>query len=162
MLNFCFAFFYFYSDIAIIKLPSPVKPSDYVQPIQLAPVPITPGSNVITTGYGLVKTKVLPHNLQYTKFNVIDTKNCVKEIETHKLISKYSIACAKGISSSLCIGDVGGPLVSVDTGKLVGVAIFTYRDCEVGPQGFTGIYAYREWIDGVVEGVIRKAEKKQK
>lgn len=136
-----------------------MKISDYVQPIQLSSVPIAPGANVITTGYGFVKTKVLPHNLQHTKFNIIDMHKCVKDIDMNKLISKHSVVCAKGIQSSLCIGDVGGPLVSADTGKLVGLAIFTYRDCEVGPQGFTGIYAYLEWIEGVIEGVIRKNEK---
>lgn len=128
----------------------------------MSSVPITTGANVVTTGYGLVKTKVLPHNLQYTKFNTIDMQNCVKEIDLHKLISKYSLVCAKGVQSSLCIGDVGGPLVSADTGKLVGIGIFTYRDCEVGPQGFTGIYPYIEWIEGVIEGVIRKKDKKGK
>lgn len=164
MIDFFFLIFFtfvpnnnslFYSDIALVKLPSPVKFSDYVQTIALSNVPTTISKDVITMGYGLVKTNVLPQNLQYTKLKTIDMLLCTES--THNLISKYSVVCANGTQASLCAGDKGGPLVSATTGKLVGTAIFTSRDCKEGlPQGFAGIFAYTEWIDGVIEGVISK------
>lgn len=145
----------FYSDIALVKLPSPVTLSNYVQTIPLTSVPPTIGNDVITVGYGLVNNDVLAQNLQFTKLKTIDMQQCVET--TENLISKYSVVCANQTEASLCTGDKGGPLISAKSGKLVGVAIFTSTDCKAGlPQGFAGIYAYTEWIDGVMEGDIGK------
>lgn len=97
---------------------------------------------------------VLPQNLQYAKFKTIKMQQCVET--TQHLISQYSVVCANDPQASLCTSDTGGPLVD-KAGKLVGVAILTSKDCKEGlPQGFAGIFAYAEWIDGVIEGVIRK------
>lgn len=126
-----------------------MKFSKYIQPISLSSVPPAIGMDTITMGYGLVDRKLFPHNLQYTKFNIIDLKECVSNAQN--FTPKHSLICAKNSQSRLCFGDVGGPLVSTKTGKLVGFAIFTHGDCEVGPQGFTGIYAYIKWIDNVMK-----------
>lgn len=46
------------------------------------------------------------------------------------------------------LGDSGGPLMSVKSKVLVGVASFIYKigNCEDFPQAFTKIAFYREWI----------------
>lgn len=139
----------------MIKLPSPVTFSKYVYSILLSTSPANIGTVATTMGYGYVKPKIFPQNLQYIQLKTVDLQQCVKN--TQNLISKNGVICASGNEVSICSGDVGGPLVSALTGKLVGVAISTQKDCTAGlPQGFTGIFAYTEWIDGVIEGVIRK------
>lgn len=142
----------------MVKLPSPVKMSNYVQTVPFASVPPTIGNDVLTTGYGVLKPKLPPQNLQFTNLKTIDMQKCVKDPQT--LISRYSVICANGTQTSLCGGDVGNPATD-KTGKLVGLAIFTGKNCGVGlPQGFTGVFAYTEWIDGVIEGAISRAGKK--
>lgn len=144
-----FLFSHFDSDIALIKLPRPVKFSDYVRPIPLSTVSTNAGSHVITMGYGLAKTNVFPDNLQHTTFKTIASQECAPH--TLNLIPKDSLLCAKGTLSSLCFGDMGDPLVSAYSGKLVGLAISTWGDCEVDhPQTYTNIHPYIDWIDGVM------------
>lgn len=147
-LRWCLILFLF-SDIALIKLPSPVQFSDYVKPIELSPEPIAIGMAATTMGYGRVSEDVFPHNLQHTQFNAINKQECVSF--EHTFISDYNdyhVICAKGSQSSICIGDVGGPLVS--SNKLVGIAISTWGNCELDrPQGFTSIAPYIEWIVGI-------------
>lgn len=105
-------------------------------------------------GYGFVKPKVFAQNLQYTHLETVDAQEC--RLDAENAILKNNIICTKGTQSAICFGDGGSPLVTADTGKLVGVAIFTWGDCEVGPQGFTGISAYADWINGLLDGTIRK------
>lgn len=135
------------SDIALIKLPLPVQFSKYIRPIQLSPVLPKIGMDAITAGYGLVDVKLFPHNLQYTKFKIIDLNECIPNAQN--FTPKHSRICAKDTRSRLCFGDVGGPLVF--DGKLIGFAIYTHGDCEVGTQGYTGIFAYIKWIENVMK-----------
>ena len=119
----------------------------------LSTAPTSIGANVIAMGFGLIKDKIIPQNLQFTKLKTVDFRECVKD--TQKLISKNAIVCANETNTVLCDYDLGDPLVSTDTGKLIGIAIISDKNCQLGhPQGFTGISAYAEWIDGVIEGVI--------
>lgn len=139
-------FSYFSSDIALVKLPSPVQFTDYVKPIELSSERTAIGKDVTTMGYGRVNEDIFPHNLQYTEFNTIGKLECTTD--EYKLVRNYHVVCAKGTQSSICTGDVGGPLVS--GGKLIGVAISTWNECEVDhPQGFTSIIPYMEWISGI-------------
>lgn len=104
-------------------------------------------------GFGNVADKIGATTLQYTKLHAIDLQNCIKH--THIMISKNSIICADPAQSSICNGDVGAPLVSVTFGKLIGIASYADRNCKLGhPHGFTGISAYKQWIEGVMEGVL--------
>lgn len=152
---FIFFFFDFYSDIALIKLPSTVQFSDYIKPVSLSALPTIPGSDVTVTGYGLVKPKLFPQNLQYASLKTVDLQEC--ELNEHNSLAKDSIICTKGGRSRLCLGDGGGPLISDENGKLIGVAIFTWGECEQGgPQGFTGVLPYLDWINGLIDGTIQK------
>lgn len=104
-------------------------------------------------GFGRITDKKFAKILQYSQMQTIEMQKCIAD--TQYLISKNSVVCAVGTQSSICKGDLGGPLVSANTGKLIGIATFVDADCEVGRrQGFTGVSAYIQWIEGVTEGVI--------
>lgn len=52
-------------------------------------------------------------------------------------------------------GDVGGPLVLADSGKLIGIASYANRNCKLGHlHGFIDVSAYIEWIEEVTEDEI--------
>lgn len=149
-----FFFSRFSSDIALIKLRVPVKFSEYIQPIQLSDsiIPTLIGKDVTSMGYGIKNLIVdgIPESLQYTTFKITDFQKCVPE--SMKSISKFGLVCAQVVQGRLCYGDIGGPFVSPDTGKLVGVAISSAGgECEVGRwQSFADIAAYNKWIEGVI------------
>lgn len=146
--------FSFYSDIALIKLRVPVKFSEYIQPILMSDSidPTLIGKDVISMGYGIKNLLVdgIPENLQYTTFKITNFLKCVPE--SMKSISKFGLVCAQKFHGRLCHGDIGGPFVSPDTGKLLGVAISAPgRECEVGRwQSFADIAAYNKWIEGII------------
>ena len=143
----------FFSNIGLIKLPSAVVLSDYVQPIPLSCAPTPIGADAIAMGFGFLKNDQMPQNLQFTKLKTVGLQECKQD--TQKLISKNGIVCASETNTVLCHGDLGDPLVSSDTGKLIGVTIYALGDCQVGdPQGFIGISAYIEWIGDVIDGVL--------
>lgn len=105
-------------------------------------------------GFGHVTDKTSATHLQFTRLVTVNLQKCITD--TQSLISKNSAICAdpaKG--SSICTGDVGSPYVSSTFGKLLGIASYADKNCKLDhPHGFTGIAAYRQWIDGVMEGVL--------
>ena len=100
-----------HSNIALIKLPSPVEPSDYVKTIELSCSPAAADTEVITMGYGLVTPEIYPHHMQYTKLKTIDFQECQNKtknlIKTRRMISKNSVICANGLKTRNSDGDSG-------------------------------------------------------
>lgn len=47
----------------------------------------------------------------------------------------------------------GAPLVSANTGGLIGIAVGVNPDC-ANPQGFIGVSAYTQWIERVIDEVM--------
>lgn len=152
MVNSSWFKFHFSSDIALIKLPTPVEFSEFIQPIELSVAPINLGKDVISMGYGLVNLIVdgIPENMQYTNFKMTELRKCAPNAE--KPFGRVGVICANVIQGRLCHGDMGAPLVSPDTGKLVGIAISsTSNNCEVSlVQSFIDISAHRIWIESTI------------
>lgn len=97
-------------------------------------------------GYGLAKTNVFPDNLQYTKFKTISSQECIPAYANGS-IPQAGLICAKGLLSSICFGDMGDPLVSALSGRLLGIAVSTWGDCEVNhPQTYIDVVPYMSWI----------------
>lgn len=150
--NFSFHFFILFSDIALIKLPWPVMLSKTVQPVPLFTSSVSPGAPAFTMGFGHITDKLTATTLQFTRVITADLQKCVSN--TSNLISKNSVICAGG-QAAICEGDVGNPLVSSTFGKLIGIASYADKNGDSGHMhGFTGIYAYRQWIEGVMEGEL--------
>lgn len=144
----------FSSDIALLKLPSPVRFSEYIKPIVLPTLSIASGMEVIAMGYGMANlaSKVFPKNLQYTTLRTVGLQECAPV--KPNLVPKDTLICAKDAKATICLGDGGGPLVSPKTNKLVGIAVSSWDNCEFGPQGFTSTTAYLGWINGIM-GTIK-------
>lgn len=140
-----------YSDIGLIKLPTPVEFTDIIKPVPLA-CESTSGMDVVAIGNGLTKDtdKTIAPTLQYTQLSTITMPECLLTYPI--LLFRKSVVCARGVQQrSVCRGDSGGPLVTTDTGKLIGISSFVnLMGCEVGnPQGFTRVAAHLDWIKEV-------------
>lgn len=96
------------SDIGLIKLPSPVKLSNVIQPIEL--VCSKPKNlDVVVVGNGLTNTTqtTLAPILQYADLKTIPLYQCVPDFPF--LIFRKSVICARGVQQrSACRGDSGG------------------------------------------------------
>ena len=52
-------------DVAVIRLPRPLRFNDYVQPVCLPSSPAAPGTNCIATGWGATKGKYSQGRLRH-------------------------------------------------------------------------------------------------
>lgn len=132
-----FSIFFSNSDIGLIKLPSPVDFSDTIQPIPLA-CSSQSDTDVIAVGNGLTRSTNInnPPILLYTHLRTVGMFKCLRTFPF--LIFRTSVICAEGNEkNSICFGDSGGGLSTVDTNKLVGITSFVKgMGCEEGfPQG---------------------------
>lgn len=56
--------------------------------------------------------------------------------------------CLGSENSHICKGDSGGPAVDLSSGELVGIASWGQDfACSDGPDVFTKVSKYREWIE---------------
>lgn len=142
---------YFYSDIALIKLPQKVESTKTIKPVKLT---CEPPKNLAVTvvGNGLLNStdKEIAPILQYTDLKTVPLLRCLPTFPF--LIYRKSVLCVIGAQQkSACRGDSGGPLISNTNGTLVGLTSFgSAEGCHLGyPQGYTSIASYLDWIKEV-------------
>lgn len=140
---------YFSNDIALIKLPQPIKFSQYIQPIKFArKCDLNEIFNTTVVGYGRDYTNGrLLNTLQYAHLQTTELVECMQTFPF--LDYRLSIRCARGLrEESACPGDSGGPLIDRNDNKLVAIVSFsTKAGCEDGlAQGFTSLASYHGWI----------------
>lgn len=117
------------SDVALIKLPSPVQFNKYVKPVPLACTTSTKGMHAIAMGFGVASIHGSSSILKYIELQI--TQQNSKSICSNKLQLK-----------TIAPGDSGGPLVSAETGALIGVTSNAglFRQC------FARVATYLDWI----------------
>lgn len=140
------------ADIALIRLPQPVKFSKTIQPIELpSSCEIVGSYDVIALGNGRINsTHHIASILQWVQLTTIPNDLC--SLYYKFMGSRKEFLCTEGtVGRGVCSGDSGGPLVRKCDYKLVGVASFArIDDCAAGfPSGFTRISSYLGWISKV-------------
>ncbi|XP_034109741.1 brachyurin [Drosophila albomicans] len=151
-----------YHDLALIRLPHEVTPSERVQPIALArqfmQQPLLQGQLVITSGWGATtdelnataRTPDQVDGLQYASVKVLEQQRCIC-LFLPGLVNARRHICTDGEGGrGACQGDSGGPLVYRwhNVSYLIGITSFgSANGCEVdAPTVYTRITAYLEWI----------------
>ncbi|KAH8372329.1 hypothetical protein KR093_011050, partial [Drosophila rubida] len=151
-----------YHDLALIRLPHQVTPTERVRPIALAPQfmqqSLLQGQLVSTAGWGatsdaLNTTTRSPDQvgvLQYANVRVLEQQRCIC-LFLPGLVSAKRHICTDGQGGrGACEGDSGGPLVYRwrNVSYLIGLTSFgSAMGCEVNaPTVYTRITAYLEWI----------------
>lgn len=135
----------FDSDIALIKLPSALKFSNTIKPVNLA-CSTSNDSNVIAIGNGLMnsKEKTLAPTLQFAHMKTVSKLKCAP---FHPIAAfRDSIICAQGDKKqSICKGDDGGPLIDSKSLSLLGISLD--GSCGGTPQIFIRLPKFIQWIE---------------
>lgn len=144
------------NDIALIKLPEPVKFSDKIQPVKLPRKSDVDnnfeGEPAVASGWGKDsdESTVISPVLRYIETQISSLAVCKLMYLFVPTDNNICIGGANGIST--CNGDSGGPLVVYEadgTPILVGATSFGSNfGCEKGfPAAFTRITSYLDWIN---------------
>ncbi|XP_006037743.1 chymotrypsin-like elastase family member 2A [Alligator sinensis] len=141
------------NDLALLKLPWPLKLNDKIQPACLPP----PGSILTNrfcfiTGWGQISTDgPLPSILQEAMMPIVNYATCSRPNWWGNIV-KTTMICAGGDGKvSGCKGDSGGPLICRRgrVWEVHGITSFVSRlGCNVfeKPTVFTRVSAYTDWI----------------
>lgn len=151
------------SDIALVKLQTPVEFSDVIKPIAFACSSISNDKDVIAIGNGITKDsdQTMPPILQYTQLKTMSRLSCLKSFPF--LIFRGSVVCVKGEERrSACSGDSGGPLITPDN-TLIGLTSFgSARGCEKGyPQVFHVSRIIKNGLKKPQASIVKTRGKKQ-
>jgi len=139
-------------DVALIKLPQPLKFSDTIKAITLNKDPKTfIGQTGTISGWGYMSDDDLINsdNLLFAKVDVVTREECEEFFEE---IPQETI-CAKGSNNSyesICNGDSGGALVIDNNGNPLQIGINSFvtdEECaEKHPAGFVKVSSYVDFI----------------
>lgn len=153
------------NDIALIKLPAPIRFNAFIQPAQLPKYradgnyPTYDGVVATASGWGVTEEGSSPAILRFIQKPVMKTSTCTRYY-FGKVNGDQQICISVTNKQSTCNGDSGGPLVIEEDGKpvLVGATSFGFvLGCQSGwPGVFTRITGYLKWIHshtGLVEGL---------
>lgn len=141
-------------DIALIKLPTPVNPTNNIRPIRLRYIEkLLDGKIATISGWGIwgpcCQNPAPPGNLQFADVTVIPHALCAfyygLDIDCNRLCT-YDPETGK----TPCHGDSGSALVYQEKDgeyTQVGIASFvSAQGCKAGPAGYTNVIRYLCWI----------------
>lgn len=141
------------NDLAIVRLPYPIKYTDRIQPARL-PVDVKDAlkaKRCVITGWGKKgDSESLTPIMQVQLLTIITNDKCSKYYKSNVFETDM---CAQGLNrESVCDGDSGGPLCLENTNILVGVTSYYHgTSCESGyPSGFMRITKYLDWIEQTI------------
>ncbi|CAB0044858.1 unnamed protein product [Trichogramma brassicae] len=150
-------------DIALLKLSTPLKFNEKVQPIALPKADVYPDGDVTLSGWGSTSTSqfpVMPDKLQKAVLPVLDLESCEKAIQTmepgNSPLHETNV-CTGPLTGgvSACSGDSGGPLVvknSFDMVEVIGVVSWGIFPCggRNAPSVYTRVSSFVSWIHRIM------------
>ncbi|KAL3270796.1 hypothetical protein HHI36_021319 [Cryptolaemus montrouzieri] len=136
------------NDIALIKLPKPVKIGLSKRTVRLPKDDKKnyAGQKGIVSGWGITKyNQTISNVLEYAKSIILSNEEC-KKIHPFDRVIQDTHLCLSGAGRiSSCQGDSGGPLVV--KGVQVGIVSFSMKKCNTTtPSVFTRVSKYLKWI----------------
>ncbi|XP_040596235.1 inactive serine protease 45 [Mesocricetus auratus] len=150
------------SDIALVRLKTPVTFSKYVQPICLPKhnFSLKVGTQCWVTGWGKIKqyssdNLTLTPELQEAEVFIMDNKKCDHIFHQNSLyprvihLIRRNMICAANYGESLCYGDPGGPLACEIDGRWILAGVLSWEKACVKPQNpgvYTRLTKYTRWI----------------
>ncbi|XP_070074655.1 trypsin epsilon-like isoform X2 [Drosophila takahashii] len=138
-------------DAAVMILESPLIFDANVQKIALAEETPKEDTMSLVTGWGFTRENsgyVWPV-LQGVHVATIDHNDCQNVYNNLKNITKDMI-CADEPGSGSCTTDSGGPLVSVNDQKLIGIVSFGEGCAREKPGVYADVAFLREWINKTI------------
>ncbi|XP_046403674.1 chymotrypsin-1-like [Ischnura elegans] len=150
-------------DIALIHLPNPLTFNDRtIDKINLPPNANFFNNIATISGWGTCEGVGLTSTLLFAQVSMISNEDC--KASYGDLITDSHI-CAQPIhegslnNQGICHGDLGGPLVAmydIENTRiemaLAGISAFINdRGCGVGPDGYTRVSTFVDWIKSHIE-----------
>ncbi|XP_055373767.1 serine protease easter-like [Condylostylus longicornis] len=153
------------NDIALLKLSTDVKFSDFIKIICLPTDPELANDNLVdvvldVSGWGLTENGVYSNKKLKVGLPVVSLEECNKVFKAEYRSITDSQICAGGIAQKdSCTGDSGGPLVGIDVRSkaqhynyLVGIVSYGIG---CGKENIPGVYtrvgAYIGWITNKIK-----------
>ncbi|XP_041673433.1 transmembrane protease serine 9-like [Cheilinus undulatus] len=146
----------FDSDIALLRLVSPLNFTDYIQPICLAAPNSTffSGTDTWVTGWGDINFAVSlpsPQNLMEVKVPVVGNNECSCYYDSFVSLTDNMICAGlEDGGKGPCQGDSGGPMVIMQNGTFIqeGVVSFGVGCAEpTFPGVFARVSQFQTWIN---------------
>lgn len=138
------------NDIKLLKLDRPSS----IEPVEMNTDPTVPvtGDMCTVMGHGTTESEIETLNLKETQVEVYDFEACSNFwFDGPRIVLPNSALCTStDRGTAACSGDSGGPVISKDTGRLVGLVSFgSNRGCLDGPEVHTRVSSYRSFIQQV-------------
>jgi len=143
-------------DIAMIKVRSPIRFNQYVQPACLPTRPFPVGTQCYITGWGKIRHPGNMHYiLQQGRMPIVDQRTChAANMRAIRIPVTRNMVCAGYGSKSRisgCHGDSGGPFVCQSGGRWYLAGAVSHGSSTCSGNSYT-VYAnvagFRSWIDG--------------
>lgn len=139
------------NDIGLIKLPKDIEFNENVAKVQLVQSDHVnddfAGRTSVASGWGKLHDDdpYINSNLHYVNLDPIENVEC--ELEYGDFITDDNI-CVRTGGKSICSGDSGGPLKTLDSHEQIGISSFVSVDgCEGEvPAVFVRVSKYLPWI----------------
>jgi len=142
-------------DIALVKLNSPLKFTDYIKNISMTEVFDLPaGTPCVATVWGVTEEggMFLASNLQKVEIPLVSKDYC---FDRYGFLMRENMVCAGEDGKDSCSGDSGGPLVCQDADGLISLTGVTSWGQGCGREGKPGVYTevayFLDWIQEVME-----------
>lgn len=144
------------NDIALIKLPAPIKFNEYIQPAKLPKLNTDgrfktyEGEIATASGWGVTEEGTSPDILRFVEKPIIKFSSC--NLRYFGGLNADQQICQQATNKqNTCSGDSGGPLVVEENGEHVVIGATSFGialGCESGwPGVFTRVSGYLDWIN---------------
>ncbi|XP_058798823.1 chymotrypsin-1-like [Phymastichus coffea] len=135
-------------DLAVITLAERIAPDANASEIALPSRDAREGERATVSGWGVRRypSSAVSPRLQSAHMRIVPRRQCTGRVPARLYAGHVCAFQRRGVGA--CSGDSGGPLV-VD-GQLVGIASWVVPCAEGYPDVYTKVYAYEDWIRGVV------------
>ncbi|XP_016895869.1 transmembrane protease serine 9-like isoform X2 [Cynoglossus semilaevis] len=148
------------NDIALLRFSPPLNYTDYIRPICLADSDSTfnNATEAWATGFGLIGRQELPpppHALREVEVPILGNRQCNCYYGVGTITDNMMCAGLPAGGKDTCEGDLGGPLMSKQSGRWILAGVASYGS-ECGKPLFPGVYTrvsrYQSWIDTYTSG----------
>ena len=134
------------NDVSILKLASPIKFNEKVQPVKLRQTEMPGDAEATLSGWGRTNYPGnIPNDLQFIKLKTLSVKEC-QEKQTSAPVIESEICTLTKAGEGACHGDSGGPLVD-SNGEQIGIVSWGNPCARGKPDVFTRVTSFLKWIE---------------